>query len=303
MRTVPGAAVHQMPAEQRRSRYLRTTFDTLNWEGVSVAGGPVRVTGSPYPHIAARIELPQHDIAVHILAPVKGIDNLRGDKWVNFLLLSSVGIMLLGLIFGGRAYLLRVRRHRNSMETANEALKQINRKLDALAKVDPLTDCANRRHFQESLESELARAVRYGSDCSLLMADLDFFKQVNDQYGHAAGDEALRHFVQIVRAQLRGQDELGRLGGEEFAVLMPESGLASAVAVAERIRCAVEATPAQFEGARIPLTASFGVAGWDSPAESAEALLQRADKALYEAKSGGRNRVSTAGLEARPQQR
>jgi diguanylate cyclase (GGDEF)-like protein len=187
-----------------------------------------------------------------------------------------------------------VRQHRDSIEATNESLNKLNEHLDRLARIDPLTDAANRRHFHACLEAELARAGRYGRECSLVIIDIDHFKQINDRHGHAGGDDALRHFVQITREQLRTQDELGRLGGEEFAVLLPETGLESAIAVTERIRRAVEATPARFGDVRIPMTASFGVARWQSFAESADALLQRADKALYAAKSGGRNRVASA---------
>jgi diguanylate cyclase (GGDEF)-like protein len=291
MHALPGAAVHQMPAEQRLSRYMRLEFDTLEMGAGSGPGGLVRITGSPHPHIAARNELPQHGITVHILEPIEQIESLRRDAFVTFLLLAASGSMLIALVFGARAYVLRVREYRRNMEATNESLNRLNENLDRLARVDPLTGCANRRHFQERLEIELERARRYGRDCSLLVIDIDLFKKVNDIHGHAAGDEALRHFVRIVRGQLRNQDELGRMGGEEFTVLLPEAGLAGAVAVAERIRCAIEAAPAQFEDARIPLTASIGVACRKSPAEPADALVQRADKALYAAKSGGRNRV------------
>jgi diguanylate cyclase (GGDEF)-like protein len=105
----------------------------------------------------------------------------------------------------------------------------------------------------------------------------------------------LRHFVSIARRELRSEDVLGRLGGEEFGVLLPETEVMNASAVAERIRRAVEAEPARLGGALIPLTASFGVACWKSAAESPGALMQRADAALYEAKAAGRNRVVVAG--------
>ena len=294
MRALPGAAVRQMPAKQRLSQYARTEFDPLEMDAGSGPEGLVRVAGSQYPHVAARSGLPQHNITTHILVPIKEIDSLRSDAFVSFLLISSSGIMLIALVFSAHAYVLRVRQYRKSIEATNESLRKLNAHFDSLARVDPLTGCANRRHFQERLETELERAERYGRESGLIMADIDFFKKINDLHGHAGGDEALRHFVQIVRGQLRGQDELGRLGGEEFAVLLPETGLDSAVVIAERIRCAIEAAPARFGDTPIPLTASFGVACRQSPAEPADALLQRADEALYAAKSGGRNRVHTA---------
>ena len=291
MRALPGAAVHQMPAEQRLSRYMREKFDTHDMGAGDGPEGLVRVKGSPHPHIAARSELPQHGITAHILMPVMGIDSLRGDALVAFLLLSFSGVLLLALGFGARAYVLQARQQRLTMERANQALTTLNLQLDRLAKADPLTGCANRRHFQERLQAELDRTGRYGHECSLLLIDIDFFKQVNDRYGHAAGDEVLRHLVQITHEQLRGEDLLGRMGGEEFAVLLPETGQANAVMVAKRIRHSIETTPSRFQGAQIPLTASVGVASWIPPSEGADALLQRADLAMYEAKRAGRNRV------------
>ena len=294
MRALSGATVHQLPVAQRQARYKRETFETLEIQTGAERGGLVRVAGSPYPHAVARDDRPQHGIAVHILAPIENVAAVRGDAFVAFLLISFSGIMVAALVFGARAYVMRVRQHRESIEATNESLNKLNEHLDRLARIDPLTNSSNRRHFHACLEAELARAARYGRECSLVIIDIDHFKGINDRYGHAGGDETLRHFVLTIRQQLRTQDELGRLGGEEFAVLLPETGLESAVAVAERIRRAVEKAPAQFGEVLIPHTASFGVASWQSFTESPDALLQRADKALYAAKSGGRNRVASS---------
>ena len=118
---------------------------------------------------------------------------------------------------------------------------------------------------------------------------------MNDRHGHAGGDEALRHFVNVARRELRAEDVLGRLGGEEFGILLPETGVMNALAAGERIRRAVEAAPARFGEALVPISASFGIACRTSAAESPDALMQRADIALYEAKAAGRNRVVVAG--------
>jgi two-component system, NtrC family, C4-dicarboxylate transport sensor histidine kinase DctB len=291
MRALPGATVRQLPAEQRQARYKRENFETLGLETQSGPEGLVRLAGSPHPHAAAHSERPQHGIAVHIVAPILDIQTTRSDAVAAFLLLSFSGIALTALVFGARAYFRRARQHRESIEATNESLNKLNEHLDRLARIDSLTGAANRRHFQTCLDAELLRAGRYGRECSLVSVDIDHFKQINDRNGHAAGDEALRHFVQVTNRQLRGQDVLGRMGGEEFAVVLPETGIERAIAAAERIRHAVEATPARFGDTVIPMTASFGVACWKSPDESADALLQRTDAALYAAKSGGRNRV------------
>ncbi len=296
MQALPGAAVNRLSTEQRLARYKRAEFATLGMETGNGAEsrGLVRVAGSEYPHFTVRSERAQDGITVHLLVPAEEIKIIRQDTFAVFLLLSLAGIALIALVAGARIYVLHMRQHRRSMEATNASLNQLNAHLHRIATTDALTGCANRHHFQERLEIELARAGRHGRECSLLLIDIDFFKRVNDQYGHAGGDEALRQFAHIANGQLRSQDELGRLGGEEFAVLLPESGLADAVAVAERIRCEIESATMRFGNAIIRLTASFGVACWLAPSESSGALLLRADAALYSAKSGGRNCVVSA---------
>lgn len=162
-----------------------------------------------------------------------------------------------------------------------------------LATTDPLTGAGNRRHFLSALESELARLRRNGHPASLLMADLDHFKNVNDRYGHAAGDAVLKHFVAIARNTLRQTDLIGRLGGEEFAMLLPGDDIKGATETAERLRGALENSAAEFCTLRISVTVSIGITELQHADENTDAPLQRADEALYAAKTGGRNRVST----------
>ena len=161
-----------------------------------------------------------------------------------------------------------------------------------LALTDPLTGTFNRRTFLELGAKEIARTRRSKGSLCLLMLDLDLFKRVNDQYGHVAGDEALKAVVNALQACLRREDLLVRYGGEEFCVLLPEVSLDHAALLAERSRAAVEAAALMYRGQRIPLTISIGVAllmsGTD---ETIEQLVSRADEALYSAKAAGRNRV------------
>ncbi|MFZ5535937.1 MAG: diguanylate cyclase [Pseudomonadota bacterium] len=156
---------------------------------------------------------------------------------------------------------------------------------------DPLTGVANRRLFMEALERELARSRRHAPPLAVLMLDLDRFKRVNDSYGHAAGDQTLRIFVDRCRVTLRESDWLGRLGGEEFGALLPDTGTDEALAVAERLRQAIADQPFRIkDGAAIRITTSIGLAlaGEDDTADS---LLARADAALYAAKQAGRDRA------------
>ncbi len=155
--------------------------------------------------------------------------------------------------------------------------------LDALARTDALTGAANRRAMDEALARELARAARTGSPVSLLILDMDRFKAYNDSFGHPAGDVLLQRSAQAWREQLRTGDLLGRWGGEEFCVMLPDCPLEAAVEVAERLRAVVPSGR----------TCSIGVACREG-VEDTELLFDRADAALYEAKAGGRDRVAVA---------
>ena len=168
--------------------------------------------------------------------------------------------------------------------------KELEDELRQLANTDALTGATNRRHFLELCDKELQRARRYGRPMALLMMDVDHFKRINDSHGHALGDEVLKRLVETCQADLRGQDVLGRLGGEEFAVVMPECTLEAAETVAERLRRTLAANTVPAAGESVNFTISIGVVDW-APERSLEATLERADKAMYAAKSAGRNRV------------
>lgn len=167
-------------------------------------------------------------------------------------------------------------------------------KLHSLASIDDLTDIYNRRYFFELLEMEIERAHRKKQPLSLILIDLDKFKLVNDNHGHAAGDTVLKKVAAFCKNSLRRFDILGRYGGEEFIVFLPETKLSEAQTVAERIRTTIERTPITIGEKSISVTSSFGIASHESEAEiTSDMLFALADKALYEAKEKGRNRVIT----------
>jgi len=170
------------------------------------------------------------------------------------------------------------------------AVIKLSRLLEKSARTDELTQVLNRRGILEALSSELAKSARHALPLSVLMADIDHFKAINDSLGHAAGDEALRAMVRVLTEALREGDSLGRLGGEEFLVLLPMLDGDGAMAAAERLRKAVAAIDSDHEGRRIPLTVSIGI-GCRRQGDTPETLLGRADAALYAAKHQGRNRV------------
>lgn len=175
--------------------------------------------------------------------------------------------------------------------------KRLEQALMREATTDPLTGVRNRRQFFTEAEREYSRALRYRSGFGVLMLDIDLFKNVNDRYGHHAGDAVLRKFAETCVGVLRTTDIFGRLGGEEFAVVLPEAGAEEAVATAERIRRQVENMAVVHEGTAIHCTVSVGVALLGQQDVAFDSVLRRADRALYAAKANGRNRVEMAAEE------
>jgi diguanylate cyclase (GGDEF)-like protein len=179
------------------------------------------------------------------------------------------------------------------------ALRSATRDLYRLATTDELTGLANRRHFFARLEEEARRTARYGQPLTLAVFDLDRFKAVNDTYGHAAGDDVLRRVGLVCREMLRNVDTVARIGGEEFAILMPATPLAGGVIVCERLRHAIAETRVVTASAGIHTTISVGI-GELKPGEDGDNLLLRTDHALYRAKKSGRNRVERAVSASKP---
>ncbi len=168
-------------------------------------------------------------------------------------------------------------------------------KLSFYAQNDELTGVWNRRMINQFLDREWARAKREQSAMAVLVLDIDFFKRINDEYGHQSGDEALKHFCAVVNSHLRKYDYFGRYGGEEFLLLLPHIDLESARHAAERIRSAVADSELVLTGQKqiLQLTVSIGLAVVNESDQSAEATFKRADEALYRAKEQGRNRISS----------
>lgn len=176
------------------------------------------------------------------------------------------------------------------------AQKLLSEELMRQARVDFLTGLSSRGYFMEQAERELARTVRYEKPLSLLMLDIDHFKQINDRYGHRMGDAALKKFAAVCRQTLRDVDVMGRVGGEEFAILLPETEGSKAMEVADRLRLALATAkvPVPTGGLPIQFTVSIGVAALSSPHDNMDVLFSLADNALYDAKNAGRNQVCFA---------
>ncbi|HWA93254.1 MAG TPA: GGDEF domain-containing protein [Terracidiphilus sp.] len=175
-----------------------------------------------------------------------------------------------------------------------EERKKLENQLNQLVKTDELTGILNRRGLLGVLQQEVLRAARFNHPLSILILDLDHFKQINDAYGHAVGDQALLMCVSRCRKQLRAIDTVGRLGGEEFAVILPETDAAGARFVGERLRLSIANEEIVCGKIHFFVTASIGIAAWTKDDDSGLSTIAEADRALYQAKAAGRNRVRIA---------
>lgn len=204
-----------------------------------------------------------------------------GLNTLFFLMNTGCGFSLIALTLN---YFVKDR------ESAYARLQQSELHIRELMLTDPLTGIANRRHLDERLSMELARLQRYGQPLAVIMTDIDFFKQVNDNFGHAVGDQVLKAFATQLKENIRNIDFLARYGGEEFVLVLPNADLAEAVAMAERMRAATKSI--RIDDYPLRVTASFGVISAQAN-ESMTEVLARADKAMYRSKSSGRDRVTT----------
>jgi len=193
----------------------------------------------------------------------------------------------------------RIRAAKRIVDLQKELLES-NRRLELLSITDGLTKLYNHRHLQDELSRAFEESARYQRPLSFVIVDLDFFKKVNDTYGHAIGDEVLKAISTIFQESIRTTDLAARYGGEEFALMLPETQLDDALSFAEQIRRSIELTPVRTHAGPIAATVSIGVATVPHPRiHSAKELIVAADKALYRAKKNGRNQVQADGARAR----
>ncbi len=192
---------------------------------------------------------------------------------------------------------LRMRTGQRIVELQHQLL-EARRELERRANHDALTGAANRGAVLSKVEGEASRSARQGTHYCLILLDLDFFKRINDSYGHRAGDTVLKEAVRRVQIEMRPYDVLGRYGGEEFMVLLPGCELRAGAVVAERLRRSLADAPFEIENHKLDVTASFGIVCSAQPHSSLEMLVDAADSALYRAKANGRNRVEVAKAES-----
>lgn len=200
--------------------------------------------------------------------------------------------------FHEKELLARVRIH-TKLKRLQDELREKNSQLETLSITDALTGLANRRYLMTRLQEEVQRADRHGTALAVVMVDLDHFKRVNDTHGHAAGDLVLQNVAALMMGSVRATDLAARFGGEELTLVLPHTGTAGALQMAEILRQKIAEQVHALEGATLQQTVSMGLAAWEGEgtAPTAESLLKRADDALYRAKQGGRNRVEAAPAE------
>ncbi|MBE9486107.1 MAG: diguanylate cyclase [Chloroflexi bacterium] len=252
--------------------------------------------------ILCDIEMPGMD-GLKFLAMLQSREDLREKPVIMLTSHDDLDTKVKGLESGASDYITkpfepsemvaRVRIHMQ-LKTLQDELRRSNQLLLELAQTDPLTHLCNRRYLYEKLAVELNRCYRSTSPISLIMADIDHFKRVNDQYGHQVGDEVLVKISDLLQEKLRTYDLAARYGGEEFCLVLPETDLHAARNIAERIRQRVESLSLAPPMERDKMTMSFGVAAYDGTHDGTiDELIRAADDALYEAKNGGRNQVKT----------
>jgi diguanylate cyclase (GGDEF)-like protein len=300
---LPDARVKRMSVAERRSTYRREDFPNVQiaahmqqvreqapWVPEAIAGQLFGVTDRPMPALYEWRGGLNSGLSAHLVDPLAAwpelLRNHKRDHLLVFLTLA--GTVALAWVI--TVSYVRERRHHRATRDLAEQLQSANTLLSAEARHDALTGALSRRYFLDLLRHEIERAHATREPLCMAIADLDHFKQINDRFGHAAGDRALEHFVDTCRAELRGSDAIGRLGGEEFGILLPATSLEAGRDVVERLRNRLKAIPSTKLPASASLSVSIGITEL-SPQDLPERLMSRADLALYAAKSGGRDRT------------
>jgi diguanylate cyclase (GGDEF)-like protein len=299
---MPNSRITQMTAADRMSTYHREVFPAVQIQPVSaqtrrdapwvpedIAAQLFDMPGQTIPTLYQTRGGLNSGLSAHLVDPLGAWNELlRNHKRDHLLVfLTLAGTVSLAWVI--TVSYLRERRHHRATRDLADQLQAANTLLSAEARHDALTGALSRRYFLDLLRHEIDRARATGEPLCMAIADLDHFKQINDCYGHSAGDRALEHFVETCRSELRGNDAIGRLGGEEFGILLPATALHAGLEVVERLRVGLKAMPCTKLPATAGLSVSIGITEL-SQEDLPERIISRADAALYAAKSGGRDR-------------
>ncbi|CAB3809960.1 hypothetical protein LMG28688_07106 [Paraburkholderia caffeinitolerans] len=300
---MPGSHVQEMNAVDRVNTYLRERFAELPlhsagaaasreapWISESAAQALVELPRQRAPALYEQRGGLNSGLTAHLVDPLNAwpelLANHRRDRLLIFLTLAG-SVALAAVI--SISWVRERRLHRASRDLA-EQLQAANSLLAAEARHDALTGALSRRYFLDLLRHEIDAAYTSGKPLCMAIADLDHFKQINDRFGHPAGDRALQHFVETCRSELRSDDAVGRLGGEEFGILLPATTLAAGKDVVERLRREVKASVCTGLPSEAYLSVSIGITELAVAQDQPERLMSRADLALYMAKAAGRDR-------------
>ena len=226
----------------------------------------------------------------------KAVETVQ-NKWMALDMQKPVDYILLWRLLGGVGVALgivllwnrKLSRLNREIESANQKLQEKTRELEHISITDSLTGIHNRRYAEKTFELELRRSIRHHHDLCVMLIDIDFFKAINDTYGHLTGDDVLITVSHLLKTNIRRTDILGRWGGEEFIIVCPEINIENGVRMAEGLCRRIASTPFGEAGTQ---TASFGVTAFKE-VDNLETMILRADKALYQAKFNGRNRVES----------
>lgn len=300
---LPGSRVEEMNAVDRVNTYLRERFSEVALHSAE-AGALAQAPWMPRAEAGQLVDLPgqrapalyesrgglNSGLSAHLVDPLNAwpelLANRQRDRILIFLTLAGTAALAAVISV---SWVRERRLHRASRDLA-EQLQSANALLAAEARIDALTGALSRRYFLDLLRREIDRAYASGTTLCMAIADLDYFKQINDRFGHPAGDRALKHFVDTCRAELRSDDAVGRLGGEEFGILLPGTSLSTGRETIERLRQKVRASAAAELPAGSNLSVSIGITELAAVQDQPERLMSRADLALYMAKAGGRDR-------------
>ncbi|MBL0225775.1 MAG: diguanylate cyclase [Geobacteraceae bacterium] len=290
-----------------RERIIKTleSFDLFSryYEAEDGLEGFKKLLSSPVDIILCDLEMPRID-GFKFLSMMKSRPDLqdtpvimltgRDDRDLRIKCLEQGASDYVTKPFDAEELVARVRVHLK-IKNLQDDLKRTNELLLELSNTDHLTGLFNRRYLMESLGKEVQRSLRKGGNLSLIILDIDHFKQVNDQYGHLQGDIVLQKVALLLQKELRAYDTAARYGGEEFIAVLPDARLDEAIFVADRVRTSVQANRFSGELSKLSLTISLGVAMFSKQTcKSEDDFIKLADDALYRAKSNGRNRVESA---------
>ena len=300
---LPDGHIKQMSVAERQNAYRRVEFPNVPieadmrqvreeapWVPAAIATQLFAITDRPVPALYESRSGLNSGLSAHLVDPLTAwpelLRNHKRDRLLVFLTLAGTAALAWVITVS----YVRERRHHRATRDLAEQLQSANTLLSAEARHDALTGALSRRYFLDLLRREIERAHANGDALCMAIADLDHFKQINDRFGHATGDRALEHFVDTCRAELRANDAIGRLGGEEFGILLPATALEGGREVVERLRTRLKAVPSTKLPPSAGLSVSIGITEL-SREDLPERIISRADLALYAAKTGGRDRT------------